>query len=249
MLKSLASLRSPSIGEKADKLLLSLSRSHPKAGTRIPIFRGSLNQTTNPDRTTSLSGSPLPAIFSQAWAEDKEEVIYIVIEYLLKAKGFLQDTGEGRYSITPGGWAYVHTLMHGVSHGDLGFIAMWFGAEMEPAHAAIREGIKRAGYKSLRIDGEEHNRKIDDEIIAAIRRSKFVVADFTGHRGGVYYEAGYAGGRDIPVIWLCRRDALDNLHFDTRQYSHIVWDKDNLAELTSALQRRIEATIGRGSEQ
>ena len=33
-----------------------------------------------------------------------------------------------------------------------------------------------------------------DRIIAQIRASKFVVADFTRNRGGVYYEAGFALG-------------------------------------------------------
>ena len=53
---------------------------------------------------------------------------------------------------------------------------------------------------------------IDDEIIAEIRRSWFVVADFTcgtvPHegkevaipRGGVYYEAGFAQGLNVPLI-------------------------------------------------
>ena len=36
----------------------------------------------------------------------------------------------------------------------------------------------------------EHINRIGDEIISQIRRSKFLIADFTGHRGGVYFEAG-----------------------------------------------------------
>ena len=45
--------------------------------------------------------------------------------------------------------------------------------------------------------------KIDDEIIGEIRRSRFLVADFThgdkGARGSVYYEAGFAYGLGLPV--------------------------------------------------
>ena len=84
--------------------------------------------------------------------------------------------------------------------------------------------------KPVRIDQQEHNNKIDDEIIAEIRRSRFVVADFTqgekGARGGVYYEAGFAQGLGIEVIFTCRKDVLDNndIHFDTRQYNHIGWE-------------------------
>jgi nucleoside 2-deoxyribosyltransferase len=117
---------------------------------------------------------------------------------------------------------------------------------MDPAHLAIEKAIQISGYEALRIDRKEHNNKIDDEIVAGIRRSKFLVADFTGHRGGVYFEAGFASGLGIPVIWLCREDALKDLHFDTRQYNHISWTEDKLTELTNALQKRIEAILGRG---
>ena len=123
---------------------------------------------------------------------------------------------------------------------------MWFDSQMTKAWKAIERGIDDSGYQPLRIDQRQHNNKIDDEIVAAIRGSRFVVSDFTGHRGGVYFEAGFAMGLGIPVIWLCRKDELDKAHFDTRQYNFILWEQANLADLTKALKNRIEATIGRG---
>jgi nucleoside 2-deoxyribosyltransferase len=123
---------------------------------------------------------------------------------------------------------------------------MWFDDSMNSAFVAIDQGIRAAGYTALRIHQRQHNNKIDDEIIAGIRRSKFLVADFTGHRGGVYFEAGFAKGLGLEVIWLCREDDLRKLHFDTRQYSHIPWQQSKLPELTKALKDRIEATIGHG---
>jgi len=101
---------------------------------------------------------------------------------------------------------------------------------------------------TIRIDKKEHNNKIDDEIIAEIRRSRFLIADFTCERknvrGGVYYEAGFAQGLGIPVIWTCKDTSLTDLHFDTRQYSHIIWK--NPADLLIQLKNRIGATIGDG---
>ena len=100
----------------------------------------------------------------------------------------------------------------------------------------------------MRIDRKEHVNKIDDEIVAEIRRARFVVADFThgdtGARGGVYYEAGFAHGLDIPVIFTCRKDRLDDVHFDTRQYNHIVWETPE--ELQDRLAKRIAAVLGDG---
>ncbi len=87
----------------------------------------------------------------------------------------------------------------------------------------------------------EHNGKIDDLIIAEIRKSGLLVADFTKQRGGVYFEAGFAMGLGIPVIWTCRSDDVEKLNFDTRQYNHIIWtDADDLKK---KLQLRIEASI------
>ena len=60
------------------------------------------------------------------------------------------------------------------------FIAMWFDPSMDEVwDKGIKPAITEAGYKPVRIDRKEHMNKIDDEIIAEIRRSRFVVADFT----------------------------------------------------------------------
>ncbi|MBD3216397.1 MAG: hypothetical protein GF311_27540 [Candidatus Lokiarchaeota archaeon] len=68
-----------------------------------------------------------------------------------------------------------------------------------------------------------------------------MVADFTGHRGGVYYEAGFAMGLEIPVIRTCKADDFDDLHFDTEHYYHLKWDEPD--DLREKLQTHIEATI------
>ena len=44
-----------------------------------------------------------------------------------------------------------------------------------------------------------------------------------------------------PVIFTCRHDMLDKLHFDTRQYNHIVWTGPE--DLNERLRLRIEARI------
>jgi nucleoside 2-deoxyribosyltransferase len=128
---------------------------------------------------------------------------------------------------------------------------MWFDPSMdEPYQKAVSQGIQDAGYEPLRIDKKNHNNKIDDQIIAEIKRSRFIVADFThgegGMRGGVYYEAGFAHGLNIPVIFTCRKDVVKKIHLDTRQYNHILWEADKLDEFKKALSERISAIIGDG---
>jgi nucleoside 2-deoxyribosyltransferase len=108
----------------------------------------------------------------------------------------------------------------------------------------IKLAIERAGFAPMLIRNKEHANKIDDEIIAEIRRSAFLVADFTGHRQNVYFETGFAIGLGRQVVWTCRKNEIKDLHFDIRQYNCIDW-KD-AAELAKRLQLRIEALFGRG---
>ena len=141
------------------------------------------------------------------------------------------------------------------------FVAMWFGGndgEKRDMNAvydkAIAPAIHDAGYEPVRVDREEHLGKIDDEIIAQIRRARFVVADFTAGapkepRGGVYYEAGFAYGLGSEVVYTCRADFVGALHFDTRQFNHIVWNADQLPDFRKALRNRIERAIGVGPKK
>ncbi len=128
------------------------------------------------------------------------------------------------------------------------FVAMWFDDSMNQTY---EEGIKKAvegcGYTPLRIDKKLDVNKIDDEIIAEIRRSRFVVADFTHDaeksvRGSVYYEAGFAYGLGLEVIYSCRKAPQNELNFDTRQYYHILWESPE--DLCKQLRDRIRARVG-----
>ena len=222
-----------SVRERADRLLNYIGRISPDIGHQ-PFYSG--------DEWGVL-----------AWSESirPEEVRYLLGE--LKEQGLLRSgisTFEGtQYSITMEGHSRLSESAHNIVVSSTVFVAMWFDPTMEDAwNRGIRPGIKSAGYEAVRIDGVQHNDKIDDRIIAEIRRSRFLVADFTqgedGPRGGVYYEAGFARGIGIPVIFLCRKDSLKKIHFDTRQYNHIVWEDPE--ELKRRLSDRIAATIGEG---
>lgn len=123
------------------------------------------------------------------------------------------------------------------------FVAMWFDPQMAPAYL---EGIKpltgETGIDFVRVDQEQFNDKICDKVIADIRRSRFVIADTTGHRLAVHFEAGFAMGLGLPVIWTCRKgDFKPDTNFDIRQYNHIVWETPE--ELRQKLLDRIRATL------
>jgi nucleoside 2-deoxyribosyltransferase len=143
-------------------------------------------------------------------------------------------------TITLAGWTKLGVT--GVN-SRTAFVAMSFDHSLDNAYSdGIEPPISETGYHPLRVDKVHHNEKICDRIVVEIRRSRFLVADVTGQRQGVYFEAGFATALGLPVIWCCRKDDLHNVHFDTRQYNHIVWEQP--ADLRQQLQDRILATIG-----
>jgi hypothetical protein len=172
---------------------------------------------------------------------------------LLQQAGYVEGAfhlgGGGAFRPTVKGWEELDKLKRPRTDSSQAFVAMWFSDETNDAFInGIWPALTETGYKAMRIDKKDHNNKIDDEIIAEIRRSRFIVADFTcgpgNPRGGVYFEAGFALGLNIPVVWTCRDSSLKDVHFDTRQYAHIVWK--NSEDLRIQLRNRIGATIGIG---
>ncbi len=214
----------PSIGQRADRLLSYAIRRQQKLSDTFTIID--------------------PALISVTYSTDADELQYLV-EYL-KDNGLIKHQGMGGITeITPAGHMRYEKLQASQPASAQGFVAMWFDETMHDAYiGGFEVGIRNAGYDPLRVDRVEHVGKIDDEIISQIRRSRFVVADFTGQRGGVYFEAGFALGLNIPVFWTCRQNQINELHFDIRQFNCIAWTEP--PELADRLQKRIEAVIGAG---
>lgn len=149
-----------------------------------------------------------------------------------------------RGTVSGDGWNELDVTDRAGEQSADAFIAMAFHPDRDPYERAISKAIKAAGYRPVRIDQVEHVNKIDDEIIARIRSAKFLVADFTLQRNGVYFEAGFMLGLGRTVIWLCEKSELERVHFDTRQYNTI--DYVDAEDLTKRLQIRIEALLGKG---
>lgn len=221
------------VHERADRLLQYIGDQTEDIGDRVPL--------TVPDMSNTAIA---------AWSESVEQrEVETLLEYLAE-QGWIKSGTEYKHNtLTVEGYARLAELEKANVESSRGFVAMWFDDSLKEAwEKGIKLGIKDAGYKPVRIDQKEHINKIDDEIIAEIRRSRFVVADFTqgkdGARGGVYYEAGFAHGLGIEVIFTCKKDKLKKVHFDTRQYNHIDWETPG--ELRKRLAARISAVIGDG---
>ncbi len=234
-IESLRSIIAPSVAERAMKILIHLNR-------QIDLS-SQFSLTTN-DASEWLGVS---------YSTNADELYYLFKTFLFDAVEYISfsEAMGGNFiniQITPRGYEFLESLKHNHTDSQIGFCAMWFDTGVLPVWTkAIEPAIKNAGYDPKRIDNHQHNNRIDDEIIAMLRRSKFVVADFTGQRGGVYFESGFALGLGLQVIWTCKKSELKDVHFDNRQYNFVVWEEDKLDDFKVALQNRIEATIGRGN--
>jgi nucleoside 2-deoxyribosyltransferase len=157
---------------------------------------------------------------------------------LLKTSWLLDSV---KCQITFDGWKYIERGGLGTASPKRVFVAMSFNPDLEPA---FKTGIEQAvatdcNLICIRLDKQHHNEKICDRILSEIRRSHIVVADFTEHKAGVYFEAGFALALGKEVIWTVRENNKENTHFDTRQYNHIIWKEP--ADLREQLRDRIQA--------
>ncbi|MEK6279171.1 MAG: hypothetical protein AABN95_02350 [Acidobacteriota bacterium] len=182
-----------------------------------------------------------PYDYSIAYSKNPTEFKFLIDRAI--DMGYLELAyGEAEYRLTAKGWIYVTQLNRTDVNSHQAFIAMSFAPELVSAFMdGIKPAVEHTGYIPLRVDQVQHNQKIDDQIVADIRKSGLLIADVTGHRPGVYFEAGLALGLGIPVIWTCRETDIQAAHFDTRQYNHIVWT--NPEDLRQKLIARIEATV------
>lgn len=149
------------------------------------------------------------------------------------------------------------------------FIAMWFSPTLDSFVETIKQAIKLSGYEPHVVKDEPHNDYIMNKVLNLINESRFVIADITsvpeeisedgrpskGVRGGVYFEAGYALGKGIPVILTCREDtdAQTRIHFDLAQRNTIFWKQNadsrftiNDKDLIQQLKEHICFTVGKG---
>lgn len=236
--------------DRADRLLEYLVRASTHLGQNLDGF--SEAHTTKGEGFIHFGTRTGPKAWPLfAWSDSTHDDEVVFLLQMLAEGGAIRLSDRAPIPdavVLPKGYDLVRSAT-GDLQLDQAFVAMWFDAIMSEAYElGIEAAVRECGYRPLRIDQKEHVNKIDDEIIAEIRRSRFVVADFTSKpnmpRGGVYFEAGFALALEKPVIWCCQSDLIDQVHFDTRQFNHIVWEEPS--DLKDKLKNRIGAILGLG---
>lgn len=129
------------------------------------------------------------------------------------------------------------------------FVAMMFSDETDIYYEeAYKPIIQMMNYAAMRIDEKEFSGLIIQEITTEISDSIAMIADLTGNRGGVYYEAGIAKGlqlcnHPIQLILTCKREFFDTekVHFDVSGDNIVLYD--GVDDLQAKLKLRLNAIL------
>jgi len=145
------------------------------------------------------------------------------------------------------GWELYEQLRHRIADVRTAFMAMQFGnAElMSVLERCFKPAVKRAGFDLRALNELQPAGLIDNQIRAAIRSARFVVADLSHDNNGAYFEAGFAEGIGLPVLYTCRREKFEaeKTHFDTNHMVTIPWDLDDLDDAAKRLTATIRVTL------
>lgn len=188
------------------------------------------------------------------FALELDEMIYFV--KALTEYGWIVHKGSinpCKPRVTPKGWEKYHELtgLRNDARNPV-FVAMWFGkkgrVDRSAEMSALFEGViepacNAAGFLASKANSKVHNDFIMGRIIEDIRGAPFVIAELTENSSGVYFEAGFAKGRGIDVIYCA--PSAKKVHFDVSGVNLLVWGEDR-DFFRQRLESWILGTVGRG---
>ncbi len=120
------------------------------------------------------------------------------------------------------------------------FICPFEDAEIDHNYEfVIKPSVERHQLAIERVNEIAHTGSITEVILAAINRSRFVIADLTGERPNCYYELGYAHARAKPAIILAREGTPR--HFDISTYKWNYWT--DYRDLKHTLDRELASLV------
>lgn len=124
------------------------------------------------------------------------------------------------------------------------FVAMAFGKDRTEKfyNSVLCPTIKKLKLKPFRMDIDNSKAGlIDNAMLYNIQNSRFVIAELSDKNPGAYWEAGYAEGLGLKVIYACEKRQLKNkLHFDVNHRNTILWEETDYQKAKERLQTVIK---------
>ena len=152
-----------------------------------------------------------------------------------------------RVRLKPQGWARFAELSRRTVNSRTAFMAMKFGdATLDTViKECFQPAAAQAGFELRSLNEQPSAGLIDNQIRAAIRASRFIIADLSHDNNGAYFEAGFAEGLGLPVIYTCEATKFDTkkTHFDTNHMHTVKWSTNTLEETRRDLTATIRNTL------
>jgi hypothetical protein len=216
----------------------------------VKLMRWVEKRTTFPGEFINLNTSDVAdaELVASVYAKNIKEIRYY-IEHLNDRGLITKHPSSNSVKISVNRFDYLESERKMIKL-DQCFCAMSFSPEHNYIYEEfIQPAVRQAGYKCTRVDEDPHNNGVVDKIKAFILQSKFVIADLTGNKNGVYYEAGWADRGGQEVIFTCEKNDFHNVYFDVQHLPFIQWSKDRMPDAIEKLKWKIEGNtrIGRGS--
>lgn len=206
LMQSVQVPRNPS--QKIDKLLDNLDRcSNSKVGKYLGI-------------NLEMGGK-------WCYASDRAEFLFIISaakekKYFSEAE-FSKTNDKYSLVLSLKAWDRIEETKKINQKSKQGFIACWFTDPPNPNNQAIIEGIKIADYEPMILQGRHFPETVISKALGEIKKSRFVIVDLTGERKSVFFEAGYALGIGLDVIFVVEKEYWDtnktSLEFYVKNYN------------------------------
>ncbi|WP_395375794.1 hypothetical protein [Marinicella sp. W31] len=188
-------------------------------------------------------------LMTRCWSKDETEFENLFqksidLGYVNGSVSGITDKMYTVHGLTFDGLEYIESLEEPNKSSKKIFVAFNFEDNMISIfNSYVRKAIEDLNfiYTVVNQNNSSHDKAISDEIIATLKSCKILIADFSNQRNSVYFEAGFAMGMGIPIIWTCHEDHIEELSFDTRQFPHIVW-KDG-EDLQQQIMNRIRVIV------
>ena len=149
-------------------------------------------------------------------------------------------------SLTVDGWHWYSEIGRH-RHSNIAFMAMKYGDDELTGiiDDHFRPAVEETGFDLKLLSDDPEAGIIDNRLRVEIRRSRLLIADLTHHNNGAYWEAGFAEGLGLPVIYMCKKSVLDTgqVHFDTRNNLIVPWDPDSPEDAVKELKATIRNSL------
>jgi nucleoside 2-deoxyribosyltransferase len=120
--------------------------------------------------------------------------------------------------------------------------------EYDQRYEVLRTTLLKYDCVAIRIDKEHPIEQLVARIKEEIKKSSFIIADITDERPSCYFEAGFAEGLKIPVIYVASEESVikpgekTKIHFDIHMNVNLFTNIDELIE-------KVDSTIQKNKEK